>query len=53
MDGNNGAAVEKLIRKAYLMGQRDAANSLKENIDDLFEQIIEQANERIRAADND
>ena len=50
MDGNNGAAVENLVRKAYAMGQRDAVNSLKENIDDLFEQIIEQADARIKEA---
>lgn len=50
MDANNAAAVDKLVRKAYAIGQRDAVTSLKQNIDDLFAQIIEQAQQRIEEA---
>lgn len=39
-------SIEETIRKAYYLGQRDSVLSIKQNIDDLFEQILKQAEQR-------
>lgn len=52
MTEETNAGVEETIRKAYHLGQRDAVVSLKQNIDDLFEQILKQANERVKDSAN-
>lgn len=52
MTEETNAGVEETIRKAYHLGQRDAVVSLRQNIDDLFEQILKQANERVKDSAN-
>lgn len=52
MTEETSAGIEQTIRKAYHLGQRDSVVSLKQNIDDLFTQILEQADERVKDSSN-